>query len=54
MSNDLRGAVKRWYEEGQNANRDDPNPYNRKTQIKKFHCWSAGYCDKYGTLPKES
>jgi hypothetical protein len=50
---DMSDNAKYFYDEGQTANKKDNNPYNRKSQVMAFHCWSAGYCDKWGYLPRE-
>lgn len=49
---DMTADVREFYRDGQLAKRGETNPYNRHTQIKAFHGWSAGYCDKHGELPK--
>jgi len=48
----MQGDVKEFYKDGQHAKHGDKNPYNRLTQVRAFHSWSAGYCDKHGELPK--
>ena len=51
---EMGDGVKLFYNQGQNSSRDDKNPYNRKTRIMQFYAWSAGYCDKWGDLPREA
>lgn len=49
---DMTADVREFYRDGQLAKKGETNPYNRLTQVKAFHGWSAGYCDKHGELPK--
>ena len=50
----MQGDVKEFYKDGQRAREGEKNPYCRNSQVRAFYSWSAGYCDKHGTLPKES
>lgn len=49
---DMQSDVREFYRDGQQAKRGERNPYNAKTQIRAYHGWAAGYCDKWGELPK--
>jgi len=48
----MSAGVREFYKDGQRSNEGAANPYDRKHQVRAFHGWSAGYCDKWGVLPK--
>jgi hypothetical protein len=51
----MRRDVKIYYDEGLCADISKPNPYNRLTQVLRFHAWEAGYFDKHrkSSVPRE-
>lgn len=51
-NDDMSLADREFYNDGQAAAFGEANPYDRYTQIRAFHGWSAGYYDKWGELPK--
>ena len=48
----MSAGVREFYKDGQRSSEGSANPYERTSQVRAFHGWSAGYCDKWGELPK--